>query len=51
MGKEGRERKGVRPAHFLDASAAYAVTGGVGGMPRQQVIRWWSEKLTDETDS
>ena len=23
MGKEGRERKGVRPAHFSDASAAY----------------------------
>jgi len=24
MGKEGRERKGVLPAHFSDASAAYA---------------------------
>ena len=24
MGKEGRERKGDWPAHFSDASAAYA---------------------------
>ena len=36
MGKEGRERKGVRPAHFSDASAAYAREDqwGVRSMPQ-----------------